>query len=212
MSPKTCKDCGNPVSGRRRRCPGCRRIFRAERERERYHADRNQDAGAYEHLDGDDEVVDYTTRSAKPPTPHDPPRPYRAHWTHDNATRVRRLAEQEWAADDEPDQTTWDRMTGRLADRLNDRRVFFPAPRTDSSIDPRGRSAPWNRGVYSHEERGGQLIPPGIIVRSGPDLAVEAQRAASPRGALPGGPRVYAGHLSAPPPNMIRAEQQVAEG
>lgn len=127
MSSRPCSGgCGTQVSGRRRRCPDCRLKFRAKQERERYHSGRGQDITDYEHLDDYGEVVDYTTSTAKPPTPDDPTRPYRQHWTHDNVTRIRRLHEMNSADDDEPEITSWEELNARHRQRPN--MVEFPAP------------------------------------------------------------------------------------
>ena len=152
MSSRLCLGgCGTEVSGRRKRCPECRRLDRVRRERERYHNSRGQDIADSDHMDAP--VVDYTVTTARPPSPDTPARPYRPHWTHDNATRIRVLETMN-AADDElltPDQSTWD----ELANREPDTRILFPAaqgsPAADGSPFRRGREA---REVTNHAANG----------------------------------------------------------
>jgi hypothetical protein len=130
MSSRPCAgQCGTQVTGRRKHCPDCRLKARARAERLRYHNDRGQDPDAYEYLDGDGEVVDYSQGAEQRPrfSPSSP----RQNPRHDAVTRSR-LDAQESATDEDPDMGTWDQVVNRPAET----KVTFPPP---GHSDPFGR-------------------------------------------------------------------------
>jgi hypothetical protein len=63
---RSCRDCGDPVSGRRRRCEGCRKAERARAMRER----RAAESGADQWNMSEEPVIDYMVMGAasKPPS------------------------------------------------------------------------------------------------------------------------------------------------
>lgn len=128
MSTRLCEGgCGREVSSRRRRCPACKKAYRAAKARDTYRAVRDRMADRY---DGDDEVpvpevvVDYSGGGAHRPTGR---QPARNNVRHDTARRVamdyqaRQIQEAEMA-----DQSSWDRVMGRHT--ADDRSTLFPAP------------------------------------------------------------------------------------
>ena len=123
MSTRLCEGgCGREVSSRRRRCPECKRAYRAQKARDAYRAVRDRVADRY---DGDDEVpvpevlVDYSGGGAHRPTGR---QPARNNARHDTARRVAMDYQAQHAGD--PDMRSWDELSVRQPDN----RVTFPAP------------------------------------------------------------------------------------
>jgi hypothetical protein len=132
MSERTCLNCPNPVAGRRKFCPSCRRQRRADQERIRYRDNaeaistrrslRRQGATQYDGPRDDEPAIDYTKGSPRPEL-----RPLSAYKDprHDAALRARLdYAAQHAGEDDLPDQISWD----DIVDRPTDTRVYFPPP------------------------------------------------------------------------------------
>jgi hypothetical protein len=130
-------DCGTVVSGRRRRCPECRRRLQRRLDKRRYHASRDQDVTDYKHPD-DLPVIDFSRGAVqRPPDPNAPARPYRPHPSHDRAAWIQRQAAQH-AENELADQSSWDQLQDA---RLNDRRVTFPPAPGSPAGDLFGRRA-----------------------------------------------------------------------
>jgi len=208
MSRPCAGECGTEVSGRRKRCPDCRRIFRAKRERQRYHASHGQDAEQYEHIDGEP-VVDYSAGGA--PRPNLAPNfPYRQNPRHDHSTRARMELQENPA---EADMSSWNDFQ---AVRASGRYVDFPPAHASAVPDPLGRSVPRSRGLYS-PETGGQLVNPaaaGHAYRPSPmagQRALEAQKQGSRFGPNVTVTQVRAGQLASPPPTMVAKESAEVE-
>ena len=150
MSSKLCIECRTAeVSGRRTRCPECRRLRRNRLERTRYedHADeiserrllRRHGPAAFEAAEYGDEpkVVDYSRGGMPQPGMIPVPASTRQHWTHDQATRIQALAAraaQESGEDELADMRSWDEVVNQPPDH----KVTFPAPDMGHS-DPFGR-------------------------------------------------------------------------
>lgn len=66
MNDRTCRDCGDPISGRRRRCDECKRLAHAKAERERYHRGVDPADSPMDQV-----VVDYTQGGHKPSSTFD---------------------------------------------------------------------------------------------------------------------------------------------
>ena len=123
MSARLCEgQCGREVSSRRRRCPECKRAYRAQKARDTYWSVRDRMAGRY---DGDDEVpvpevvVDYSGGGAHRPTGR---QPARNNPRHDTARRLQMDCEDQHVGDS--DMLSWDRVVNRAPDNT----VLFPAP------------------------------------------------------------------------------------
>ncbi len=137
----SCVGCGREVSARRRRCPECRRQFRAERARETYHA-RERERYGDDPLNVAAEVIDYSHGGRSPSLPDDPACPWRQNPRHDAVTRMR-LSLQDAA---EADMASWaDLQTIQQSGRLVD---FHPAQDLTPQVDHLGRSVPpgWPTG------------------------------------------------------------------
>jgi hypothetical protein len=65
----------------------------------------NSPAPGLADFDPPDEVLEFGGDGRKPPTPGDPPKPWRQNPRHDHVTRAR--MDQTNSGDDEPDQMTW---------------------------------------------------------------------------------------------------------
>ena len=210
MSSRVCQDCGSPVSARRVRCRPCKLEFRAEKAREKYHA-QERVTTPDDSLDLTEEVVDYSKGGA--PRPNlDPNFPYRRNPRHDHAARVH-LDQANSAG--EADMLSWDSLNDLQAIKASGRFVSFPPAQNVVAPDPLGRSVPRSRGLYSREERGGYEVPTGIIVRSSGagERAVAAQQQSRFGGGVSIPAPLQSGHFESSAPHLrareaVQIEQQ----
>jgi hypothetical protein len=225
MSSKLCEGgCGTEISGRRKRCPECRRLRRNSQERNRYevHADdinerrllQRYGPAAFEAAEyGDEpEVVDYTKADAAPglrPVAH-----HRQNPRHDAVTRARldRQA-QEPAAD--PELADWGDLVA-MRERFGMRTVDFPAPDMGSyAPDPLGRSVPRSRGLYGRNDDPRELVNPaaeGVAIVASPVAGQRALQAAQESRFGPGismPAPIHSSQLHSSMPAMERAERAV---
>lgn len=151
MKGRTCHDCGEPISGRRRRCDDCKRTAHAKAERERYHRGEDpEDQGPVVDLTlpganskppdfsgvrrtqpqqhAEPEVVDYTRGGFTRPGMYQPrnalaqvPGAVR----HD-LVRAQQMARDLAAADDVPELASWNEMNTPPAEQAW--RVSFGRP------------------------------------------------------------------------------------
>ena len=119
MSSRPCiGGCGATVSGKRKRCPDCRRSLRALAEKRRYHSARDQDVTDYDHVDLP--VVSYADGGEAAPRLA-PPRAGQ-NIRHDTARRVAADYAASMAEEDLPEVTSWE----ELSNREPDNRAYFP--------------------------------------------------------------------------------------
>ena len=198
MSQRMCiGGCGTEVTGRRKRCPECRRKLQRLLDKRLYHAERGQDASDYEHLDGDGEVVSYAHGGYAAPGLA-PPVSYRANPRHDLVTRQRLDRAQ---ADDDNELTSWDEMVAQ--------------PRNS------GHFVDFHRSSTGHDFRGRDEVPTidnwtveGMAYRqsamAGQSMMHGHQSDRFGGRVSPPQPPIHSSQLAAPPSSMVQAEAQVA--
>jgi hypothetical protein len=125
--------CGSVVSGRRKRCPECRRKLQRRLDKRRYHESKGQDIRDYEHAaDSDGEIIDYSHGGDALPGLH-PITAYRNNPRHDAVTRARLDAQaQDQAA--EADITDWESLQEMRARYGQSTVAFPPAPTTSGDV------------------------------------------------------------------------------
>lgn len=198
-----CVDCREPVPAGSPygRCGDCQALYEAEL------ADMQDEHAHRSDRDERELVTDGRTRPRQPDDPA-PQRPYKQHWAHDQVIRIRRQHEQNPAGELDWNDLQAVQRSGNYA--------YFP-PANTHYIPQRGHSQIGQSYPRPRRPRGMRQAGvdnnqvPGVIVNSGPDMALEAQRAGSTPGALPGGQRVYSGQLASNVPTLVNAEVRAVE-